>query len=686
VNIDRLGSSRHLDFDLLANGGSRFSRALFTGCAIFLGLIFGIVFTLYAIHQYRGEVGTCHNSQQGLLALDTDWAVDMVNAEQKYSGWLQRHGTSTEASIFEDMCVILSDSALSVAASSMRSDGSLPFFSSLSISLHGGSLRLLFLLIASFRLWMVVIMGAVVYGINCFKPYLADDMLGQTGNGRLFYSGIQADLKDLAPSGAPDTLVRGLVCLDAASVIEVKRSAMWRVLNEYGATISCTEALVAVILKYGSTEAFVSPAGEETLLSNSYAGAPLSEHTAHVLNAALSLHALYVAGDIRSVDREPPEDFSDHPLSAEEYGHKIRQLFNRVLTPEMRRAIAQSSATEVATAVLAIESGKILGYSLEAGRWVRRSNFNHLNARAVLHSITEFPLDFNLEIRSRIRRAIIFASRSSAFAPVRMPIDLTDHEWALRQWMEILLTYPYEIDSMADEIEMVGLVRVAQQRWSSEFLDAAFALSPEMSRVSFATPSNLLLVPLSKVISLLRKTLTEAEIRRLEALVSDVSTRHRFRALEAQSLDQPSPETALTERIFPLISDAEIRTLSTLHQLPPDEVRDWSVFRIVLYSSGWLARRVGDYTVPESSVIFAVFKSDGTLTGANDLGFLGQKGMVPFRGAKLEARWGRSWGTRFVSVAGVTMAETQEDYDKLLRGIDDRDEEEPLEAVAPVTA
>jgi hypothetical protein len=45
--------------------------------------------------------------------------------------------------------------------------------------------------------------------------------------------------------------------------------------------------------------------------------------------------------------------------------------------------------------------------------------------------------------------------------------------------------------------------------------------------------------------------------------------------------------------------------------------------------------------------------------------------MVPLRGSKLSERWGAEWNVRFTVVERATMAETPEDYGKLLQGIED---------------
>jgi hypothetical protein len=169
-------------------------------------------------------------------------------------------------------------------------------------------------------------------------------------------------------------------------------------------------------------------------------------------------------------------------------------------------------------------------------------------------------------------------------------------------------------------------------------------------------------------------------------LLELVSNRQRLKAVEVAKREGEVSDHVSFDRIFPPLRNAEVAELIKLHNLSESEVRDWSALRIVLTSYGWLARRVGDYTVPESSIIFAVFKSREPLAGANSLGLVGTSGMVPFRGAKLEARWGSSWSSRFTYADKATMAESTEDYEKLMKGIEEKLEEEAAGAIPPVSA
>jgi hypothetical protein len=115
--------------------------------------------------------------------------------------------------------------------------------------------------------------------------------------------------------------------------------------------------------------------------------------------------------------------------------------------------------------------------------------------------------------------------------------------------------------------------------------------------------------------------------------------------------------------------------------LNPAEIREWSSLRNILASFGWLARRVGDYTVPESSIIFSVFKAPANYPGANALNLVGKIGLVPLRGSKFREVWGGDWDRRFQNFQRATMSESQEDFERVLKGIKEEVVEDPI--IAP---
>jgi hypothetical protein len=118
-----------------------------------------------------------------------------------------------------------------------------------------------------------------------------------------------------------------------------------------------------------------------------------------------------------------------------------------------------------------------------------------------------------------------------------------------------------------------------------------------------------------------------------------------------------------------------------LHSLNPVDIKEWSSLRNILASFGWLARRVGDYTVPESSIIFSVFKTPANYPGANALNLIGKNGLVPLRGSKFREVLGSEWDRRFQNFQRATMAESREDFERVLKGIAEEVIEEPT--IAP---
>jgi hypothetical protein len=358
-------------------------------------------------------------------------------------------------------------------------------------------------------------------------------------------------------------------------------------------------------------------------------------------------------------------------LSSAEYAEELGRTFAQVLTPRLRETLSALPASEVATLVLAFESGKILAHAFEGGKWVRKSNFPHLNARAVLHSLVEYQQDYDAYSRNRIRRGLIYAARKSAFSTVRMPVDMDDECWAFRQWAEILLATPHELRASACEVELVGIIREVHAFWCNEVFEAGSSSAQGLRSVGFATNTGLLMLPVADIVACMRRFVSSETIARMHVLVTQVLA-HQLMQQARESDSEAGPTVQLSfDKLDPPPSPTEVATVATIHQIAEVDLKDWLALRVVLAAYGWLASRVGDYSVPTTSIIFAVFRCSTGLQGTNALGLLGRPGMVPLRGSKLSEQWGSEWGARFTVVERVTMAETLEDYGKLLQGIED---------------
>jgi hypothetical protein len=683
--VEGLPTPDEKDLELLRSVSRRnYSRLLARSVFAIIGALLGVLLTVHFVRRNEPVEFRLADARRTIDSSGVQWSEDVSGQIASYQEWLYLHGTALEASLFADSASLLAHSMVATAGDD-TDESEMGLFRQVYLSLHMGLMRVLFLVIASLRALIVVMAAAIVLGLRSFRPYSGDDVLGQMGNGRMFYSGVRAGLDKLTAQGAPDVQVRGLACPQLATQVETRASSIWRVLGEYGAQNSTNEGLVAVLTKNRLVSAYVAAPEDDGALNKACAGTTLGEHVPDLLEAALSLHARFAAGEFSEASPAGPEATTGKPFTSGEYASAVRSALDRVVSPELKRELGALSAAEVATTILSLQCGKVLAHSLEGGRWILRSQFPQLNARAVLHSVLEYPEECDFYQRTRIRQALIYASRSSSFAPVRMPIGMPNDIWALRQWVEVLLANPHELPAAADDVELVGVVRAAHQAWNDEFLESLDSAAPGDAGY-VATAAGLLFVPLKDVLAILRRAVPSNSIKRLEELLTAVSTKQRLRAAELAKRDGEVPDQLSFDRIFPPLTDSEVETLTKLHGYSERDIRDWSAMRIVLTSYAWLARRVGDYTVPESSLIFAAFKAREPLPGANDLGLLGKSGLVPFRGARLESRRGASWHSRFLFADKATMSETQEDFEKLMQGLEEKLEDEASSSLSPVSA
>ena len=674
--VDGLPNPHNNDLSWLKAGakgsGLRFAASLVLWGG---GLLLSVIFLVFALHYLQGGSAHTQSLQHQLLEIQEPWSDKMAQDMTSYREWLERHGTGPERSVFDDMSALLLRSVLAMTASPSES-----FLASLYVSAHSGILRVSFLIVASLRLWIATLLVCAYFGLTHYRPYKGDDILGQTGNGRLFYSGARAGLEKLAPSGAPDVLVRGLACPDYATKSEVLTSSIWRTLMTWSATNATNEALTAIIIKHGDTASYIPRLEDEALYEKTFQGAPLSQHVPHILHAALALHADYAAGNISGTAEGAISPASLSGASSDVYSQALKGALHQVLSPRLRELLGSLPPHEVATFVLALESGKIVAHSYEGGKWFRRSNFPQLSARAVLHSVVAYPQEYDFGARQRVRQALVYASRTSSFAPVRMPIGMSDDIWALRQWAEVLLAAPHELADAVHEIELVGLVRAAHGTFEREVLPRAISIVPDLTTTCFATMSDLFFIPLPSIVALLRRTVEPQQLSRIAHLSSVVGVKQKQRIERAQAQDEGAGTTLIYDRVFAPITESETAHLATLHGLDARDIAEWSSLRNILASFGWLARRVGDYTVPESSIIFSVFKTPANYPGANALNLIGKSGLVPLRGSKFREIWGGDWDRRFQNFQRATMSESREDFEKVLKGIKEEVVEELVTA------
>ncbi len=525
------------------------------------------------------------------------------------------------------------------------------------------SLRMAFFLVASFRVWLLAAIIGVIVGMRQLKPHEGKDVLGCTGNGRLFYSGVRASLKQEKGTGEPVDYVTGLACPQRCSSRQLSESRLGKLLARLDVLNETNSLLASIIAAHGKAPAFVTAPGEEEVLEQFVEKISLEENACCIIESVLSLHAEFRSGVPAQSAYRLPSKRGERvpPMNLSEYQNFLIENLRRVLRPSMKNAVSMMAPAELAALVLSFEAGKVLVHKVDNGGWVKASGFPHLSARAVLHSCPSFTGDFSGAGRMQIRRALIYASRYSPFGLVRFPVDLDETSRACRQWTELMLSSPHELEVEADEVELFGIVSEGNRRFSEVLFGELVSHGHCPGGDVFTSGTNLILMPLSKVLDLLHRAVDENTVKRLEELVSLVSRKQILQEISSERRSDDE-SAAAPNRILKPVTFPEMKQLSSLHGLPLDMIKEWSSLRVILSSFAWLARRIGNSSVPESALVFVVLRTqDGegeTVTG--------RPAMVALRGSRLRERFGHSWQSCFRFADAVAMAETREDYERLL--------------------
>jgi len=674
---DSIRKKHEKEFERLRHGSKADLVRPFLFAIIFIAAVFVCV---SALQNYTIRSENIQSARVALISEGAVWGEEFLHSQRSYRDWLISYGTAKEVELFEKVSQILFGNAASFGI-----DGGTGILSRTYLAAHFGVMRVGFFLIASWRLWLLAILIALLRAALSSEVHLESDILGQAGNGRLFYSGIKADLNKTSPGGAPESQVAGLACPAQVSKSVVMQSELAKILRANSALNETNIGLAGVVLAHKKWPAYVAVQEEESLLANFIEVPPLIQNAEVLLEELFSLHKkykeIYAENDSLEENLETevaPEIPEDEKLGKEEFRSFLRANMDRSLTSSMKERISEIGPDELATTVLAVEAGKALAFGFEGGRWARRSNFPQLSARAVLHSLPAFASEYNFDRRTLIRRAIIYAARSSHFGPIRMPVNLSSKSRALRQWVELLMASPHELQSSADDVQLFGLLGDAHKAWIDNFFDGIITLNPDIVANIYVNQGNLLFIPLEVLLKLVQDSVSKSTLSKLAELVPRVSQKQRLDALSQNfggesGEEHESAKVPAFQKVFPPFSHTEVKDLAKEHGVSEDAIRRWSYIRVILNNYGWLGRRVGDYSVPENSLIYAILKFDSH-PEANDLGLVSRPAMVALRASKLKEKWGPSWHSRFVNVRSVSMAETEEEARRVLKGQDPKDE------------
>ena len=494
-----------------------------------------------------------------------------------------------------------------------------------------GIIRIAFFLIASFRFLLVCVLWGIFSSSRTFRPYVGDDLLGETGIGRLFYSGINANLSSVTKEGVPSQLVTNLATLKRVSAEQAKNSKIVSLLSKYSILNDTTLALTQHIMAYDIP--FFAPAGDETFQASSQS----------LVNGTIDLLET----------------------------HFEKKAFTEILSP-FEESASHIAPIEYAALILAIQAGKAMGYLKEGNDWVRRSSYINLNARSILHSIPAYKDDYTHYERVSIRQALVYAKRYSSFGPVRLPQLMDAQTRALRQLAEVLLAAPQQMSVIQNEVELYGKSFKAQRAFEKLFFQKIESYDPKIIDAIIGTESGLVCIHVDSVLEICREVISKEQSDRIADLVSLVSQTQKVKDVEEELKDGEPHRGSLPifQRIFLPIPFPRIKQLAVEHSITPETIQQWGIYRNIFNSFGWIARQVGTTIVPEESCAYIVFRGAEWSKDANSLGLLGKIGMIPFRSTAFERQLGKNWRSRFNIAESAIITEEKAMFEKLLTGFD----------------
>ena len=549
------------------------------------------------------------------------------------------------------------------APSAFELDGLTRWFSfySAQVVLRSG-----FVVIAFWPIWLLTAVAGYLFATKRRRTSKMSTILSVLTRGLgPFYSGIYGPLRPNNSVSATDLSCPSLACPPMASVTQASTHQLYKTLKKYDAINETNVDLVRTVLAHGNFPPFVGeeiPVQQEELEQGLGAieledrrsntgyfeiegNHTLENHAIEGLVAVLEAHARIVR--YRAMLEKRSFNASTLNKNYPAHTNNIGKLFKgvsplskqllQVLSPDRLWALAALPSSMIATSYLAIEAGKSLVYKRHGEGFTRISNYPHLQARAVVQSVSGYHKEYDGDRRLIIRQAIICSRRHGdfgrAFLPNRMPIESR----ALRDWLEIMYSVPEERSTIADLVELDAHIEEISINWKQGFTELVQESPNQVERPRSDTIArgmpfkSVVLFPIESVI---QASLTGLHPNRLERVTKLLSKTQKYQAHLSISAKLPGfKRQAMEAERSGEDSDAIIKMLQ---ERPNGEktLEQWRITRRMLTRYNWLSTRVGDDAVPVTGLVLGKI-ADGDSTPLSPL--------APIRQRRFVDLYGRQW-------------------------------------------
>ena len=423
---------------------------------------------------------------------------------------------------------------------------------SFQLNLLAGLLKLCQLIATGARFIVAVFAVAFTIGWVRKDGYEGNDFLGVSGNGRMFFSGVNIPFDT-------EKLIPNLMTLNTASSKQIRHSALMDVLRQFKATSSTAEELIGYLLHYSDTPSSITSDNDSPSAADW-----TQDNLVSVLKLQKSFQATYRLQITKSSDS---------------LSHNIL----RALSSSQKKSLAEIPCELTALLILAIGASKILEFQVFNGQWVRQSQYPELSARAIINSTRNFTKEYYQEARTIVRQALVYSSRSTNQICNNQPVSMNQHARALRQIAELIYLSDNKrerkeqaiISSYLNEAEEVT------EKWEESFLETVRHKLPREYQC-ILTPSKALYIPIGLAVKLFEEVLVEMESVELDELYLGAQE------LKASKLRTGKPVSAHWQSIPLAMEQREQIQTASNHHLSPAELRLWTTLRPILKANSWI--------------------------------------------------------------------------------------------------
>ncbi len=520
-------------------------------------------------------------------------------------------------------------------------------------------LRIIFIFFITIPLWILAAICGF-YSTGYFtKKQKFDPILSICDRKRSpFYSGIFGALNINGKISGIETASVGLACPNMVKVEDAQSHKLVSILKSFSAYCNTTLDLTRIILAYRDFPCFVE---EERQIDNSEddgknpnefnpnhgmvtnKDGTIEDYACEVLPALLLAHRTlknYFATNKNILETEFDNKdiyskLKDDLRTQTEKFPPIAKTILQMLTPERARAFTLLSPRDIATAYLAVEAGKCLVYKKTGNGYLKLSQFPHLQARAILHSIYAYHQDFNGDSRLMIRQAIICSRRHRDFGRSFLPEKMPEQCKALRDILEVLYIDKKKLNDSALITELDAYLDEIKYNWKKNFSDfikqSYNGEDNENNNTVFNVDTGIVdksvvLIKQENILSLALYGYEKARLERIHRLMKHAK---KFNDALAISAKLPGFKRQL---------ENENETKDERNKS-----RNWDLVKKMLTRYNWLSTRLNDDSVPTSGLIYGIVL-DTKIVDPQHKKF---ETLVPIRQRRMKELFGANWEKKY---------------------------------------